>query len=348
MVRLKDIAERAGVSVMTVSKALRDEPDVSESTKTRLKLMAQEMGYLPDSIAQGLRNRKTKLFGLVIPSLANPVYVRMLLAIEERSYELGYDLLIAYTLHKQEREETCIRRFLSRRVDGLFISPVYRLESESRLYQELLARKIPTVLLGHAAPSCSQFAHVETDDATAGFAMTQHLLQLGHKRIAFLAGPPATPWTRERFEGYRRALRQAGLEVDEKLIFQAGETIEDGAKAAIQMINEGTDATAVQAVNDLVAAGCAEVFINQNVRIPEEFSVVGFGNSVLGEHFRVPLTSVDQPKHRLGTAAVEMMLQLLRGQRPEVKRLPAPLIIRASSGTAPATPVLGRLKPLQK
>src|SRR5579862_9691847 len=142
MVRLKDIAERAGVSVMTVSKALRDEPDVSESTKTRLKLMAQEMGYLPDSIAQGLRNRKTKLFGLVIPSLANPVYVRMLLAIEERSYELGYDLLIGYTLHKQEREETWIRRFLSRRVDGLFISPVYRLESESRLYQELLARKI--------------------------------------------------------------------------------------------------------------------------------------------------------------------------------------------------------------
>jgi DNA-binding LacI/PurR family transcriptional regulator len=348
MVRLKDIAERAGVSVMTVSKALRDEPDVSEATKTRLKVMAQEMGYLPDSIAQGLRNQKTNLFGLVIPSLANPIYVRMLLAIEERCYELGYDLLIGYTLHKQEREETCIRRFLSRRVDGLFISPVYRLESESRLYQELLARKVPTVLLGHAAPFCSQFAQVETDDATAGFALTQHLLQLGHKRIAFLAGPPATPWTRERFEGYRRALRQAGLEVDEKLIFQAGETIEDGAKAAIQMINEGTDATAVQAVNDLVAAGCAEVFITQNVRIPEEMSVVGFGNSVLGEHFRVPLTSTDQPKHRLGTMAVELMLQLLRGHRPEGKRLPAPVILRASSGTAPATPVLGRLKPLQK
>jgi LacI family transcriptional regulator len=114
------------------------------------------------------------------------------------------------------------------------------------------------------------------------------------------------------------------------------------------MINEGTDATAVQAVNDLVAAGCAEVFITQNVRIPEEMSVVGFGNSVLGEHFRVPLTSTDQPKHRLGTMAVELMLQLLRGHRPEGKRLPAPVILRASSGTAPATPVLGRLKPLQK
>src|SRR5690348_10667531 len=152
MVRLKDIAERAGVSIMTVSKALRDGPDVSEATRTRLKLMAQEMGYLPDGVAQGLRNRKSRLFGLIIPSLANPIYVRMLLALEERSYELGYDLLVGYTLHKQDREETCIRRFLSRRVDGLFLAPVYRLESESRIYQELLARKTPTVLLGHPAP----------------------------------------------------------------------------------------------------------------------------------------------------------------------------------------------------
>ena len=121
MVRLKDIAQKVGVSVMTVSKALRDEPDVSLSTKARLKSLAQEMGYVPDSTAQGLRNRKTRLFGLIIPSLANPIYVRMLLAIQERAYELGYDVLLGYTLHKPEREETCIHRFLSRRVDGLFV-----------------------------------------------------------------------------------------------------------------------------------------------------------------------------------------------------------------------------------
>jgi DNA-binding LacI/PurR family transcriptional regulator len=181
----------------------------------------------------------------------------------------------------------------------------------------------------------------------AGFAMTQHLLQLGHRRIAFLAGPPATPWTRERFEGYRRALRQSGIEVDEKLIFQAGRTFEDGAKAALQVINEASDATAIQAVNDLVAAGCAEVLLKQNLRIPEDISVVGFGNSALSEHFRVPLTTIDQPKHRLGAAAMESMLQLLRGNRPETKRLPAQLIIRASSGTPNATPLLERLKTLE-
>jgi len=346
MVRLKDIADRAGVSVMTVSKALRDEPDVSEATKTRLKLLAQEMGYVPDSSAQGLRTRTTKLFGLVIPSLANPIFARLVLAIQERAFDLGYDILVGYTFHNPDREETCIRRFLSRRVDGLFISPVYRLESEARIYQELLTRKTPTVLLGHTAPFCSQFVNVETDDVMGGFAVTQHLLQLGHKRIAFLAGPPATPWTRERFEGYRSALRQAGLDTDEKLIFQAGRTLEDGTKAAVQLINEASGATAVQGVNDLVAIGCAEVLLKQNLRIPQDISVVGFGNSALSEFFRVPLTTIDQPKHRLGSAAMDSMLQLLRGRRPEPKRLPAQLIVRASSGTAPATPELERLKTL--
>jgi DNA-binding LacI/PurR family transcriptional regulator len=348
MVRLKDIAERAGVSVMTVSKALRDEPDVSGSTKARLRVLAQEMGYVPDSTAQGLRNRTTKIFGLAIPSLANPIFARLVLAIQERAYELGYDILLGYTLHSPEREEACIRRFLSRRVDGLFLSPVYRLESEARIYQELAGRNTPTVLLGHTAPFCSHFVNVATDDLLAGYTMTQHLLGLGHRRIAFLSGPPATPWTRERFEGYRRALRQARLDVDEKLVFQAGRTIEDGAKAAVQMIHEASGATAVQAVNDLVAIGCTEVLLNQSIKIPADMSVVGFGNSIVSEHFRVPLTTIDQPKHRLGAAAMDSMLQLLRGHRPEPKRLAAQLVVRASSGTAPAIPILERLKTLNK
>ena len=344
MTRLKDIAERARVSVMTVSKALRDEPDVSAETKTRIKLLAQQMGYVPDSTAQGLRNRTTKLFGLVIPSVADPIFSRIVLALEERSYELGYELLLACTLNIPEREEACIRRFLSRRVDGLFVAPVYRLETEARIYQELLARKVPTVLLGHTAPFCNQFVAVETDDLLGGHAVAQHLLKLGHRRIAFLTGPAASPWAQERFEGYRRALRGAGLDVDDHLVFQAGRTTEDGAKAATQIIGESSDATAIQAANDLVAIGAAEVFLSQNVKIPEDLSIVGFGNTPLSEYFRVPLTTISQPKHRLGMAAADAMVQLLHGHRPESKRLAAELVVRASSGIAPATPPLKRLK----
>jgi LacI family transcriptional regulator, galactose operon repressor len=344
MVRLKDIAERAGVSVMTVSKALRDEHDVSATTKTRIKLLAQQLGYVPDSSAQGLRTRATKLFGLVISSLADPVVARMALAIGERVYESGYDLLLAQSVDIPEREEACLRRFISRRVEGLFITPAYRMATEARIYQELAARRVPTVLLGHAAPFCAGFVSVESDDLLGSYAATQHLLKLGHKRIAFLSGPLAAPWSQERFEGYRRALREAGLDVDEKLVFQAGWAIEEGAKATLQMINEGCDATAVQAVNDPVAVGCAQTLLKQGLRIPDDISVVGFGNILLSEHGCVPLTTVRQPKFRLGVAAVEIMQQLLRGSRVESRRLPAELVIRASSGIAPAIEPAKRLK----
>jgi DNA-binding LacI/PurR family transcriptional regulator len=333
MVRLKDIAHYTGVSVMTVSKALRDEPDVSAETKAKIKSLAQQMGYVPDSSAQGLRTKTTKLFGLVIPASTNPVYARMIFAIEERAHELGYDLLLAHTLNKAEREDACLRRLLSRRVDGLFITPVYRFEAEARIYRENVARKTPTVLLGPPAPFCKNFISVEIEEVAASFSVTKHLIDLGHKKIAYFTGPTAAPWAHERFEGYRRAHREAGLEVDDKLVFAAGGTVEDGAKATLQMLNEGCHPTAVQAVSDQVAIGCAETLLQQGLKVPVDISVAGFGNIMAAQYYRVPLTTIRQPKFRFGAAAVEMMMSLIRGEKASSRRLPAELIIRQS--TAP-------------
>ncbi|MCX6895103.1 MAG: substrate-binding domain-containing protein, partial [Verrucomicrobia bacterium] len=134
--------------------------------------------------------------------------------------------------------------------------------------------------------------------------------------------------------------REYGLDVDEKLVFQAGRTIEDGAKAALQMINEHSQVTAVQAVNDMVAVGCLKVLLEQGIKVPEQISVAGFGNVLLSEHCRVPLTTVRQPKFTLGTAAMEAMVKLLRGEQAEPRRLPAELVIRASTAAPPAKPAL--------
>jgi DNA-binding LacI/PurR family transcriptional regulator len=266
--------------------------------------------------------------------MTDPIFARMVLAIEGRAHELGYDIVFMHTLNSTEREEACIRRLLSRRVDGMFLSPVYRIDPESRVYQELQSLHTPTVLLGPAARFCSSFLSVQVEDLLASYAATQHLIGLGHKRIAFLSGPQAAPWSHERFEGYRRALREAGMDVDDRLVFQAGTTVEDGAKTAMQILNESCEATAVQATSDLVAVGCADALLNQGIRIPEDMSVVGFGNILTSEYFRVPLTTIRQPKFRLGLAAVDAMLHLLRHQPAESKRLPAELIVRASTGPA--------------
>lgn len=336
MVRLKDIARQAGVSLMTVSKALRNEPDVAPATRSRLKALAQQMGYVPDTSARGLRSKMTKLFGLVIPSITDPIFARIAFAVEERAHDMGYDLALAHTLNQSEREEECLRRLLSRHVDGIFIAPVYRFAAEARIYQEIRACGTPVILLGPPAPFCKAFPGAEVDELIASYNVTRHLLQLGHKRIAYLAGPQVAPWAHDRFEGYRRALREANLEADDKLVFQAGGTIEDGTKAALQMLNENCHATAVQAVNDLVAIGCATTLLKQGLKIPEDMSVAGFGNMLAAEYFRTPLTTVRQPKYRLGVAAVEMMGQLLRGEPVQTRRIPGELLKRESTAAPKA------------
>ncbi len=332
MIRLKDIALRSGVSVMTVSKVLRNAPDISAATKARVKIIADQMGYVPDSTAQSLRNRKTRFLGVVIPTVTDPTYTRIMLALEERAFDMGYELILSHHLHSEEREAACIQRMLARRVDGIFISPVYRHKTEAPIYQTLAAGKTPVVMLGHLAPFCSQFVNVETDEPIASRNVTEHLLQLGHRQIAFFAGPQFIPWCQERFEGYKKAFRDANIEMDDRLIFQAGLSIEDGAKAALQLVNEGVKATAIQAVNDMVAIGASNTFLSQGIRIPQDLSVAGFGNILTSEHYRVPLTTVRQPKHRLGSAAMDSMVQLLAQQRPESKQIRAELIIRQSTG----------------
>src|SRR4051812_13914596 len=149
MVRLKDIAHHAGVSVMTVSKVMRNAPDISAATKARVKSLAMQMGYVPDSTAQSLRTRTSRFLGVVISSITNPSFARVLLAIEERAHELGFEIILAQTLNSEEREEACIQRLMARRVDGIFISPVYRLKPDAPIYQALQARGTPVVILGH-------------------------------------------------------------------------------------------------------------------------------------------------------------------------------------------------------
>lgn len=333
MVRLKDIALRAGVSVMTVSKVLRDAPDISPATKARVKMLADEMGYVPDSLAQGLRTRTTRTIGLVISTVTNPILARAIVAIEEQAYELGYEVILAHSLNDPAREETVIRRLLSRRVDGLIISPVYRLAPSAPIYQELAQTKIPVVIWGHKAPFCAPFPSVESEDLLGAYSATQHLLSLGHRQIAYFAGPNVAPWNQERLDGYKRALREAQLEIDERLIFTAGNSIEDGETAALQMLNEGIRPTAIQCCNDLVAVGAASVLLKQGLKIPEDISIVGFGNILVGEYFCVALTTVHQPKFRIGSAAMESMRKLLKRESVDTKRLPTELVVRKS--TAP-------------
>lgn len=336
MVRLKDIAARAGVTVMTVSKVMHDAPDVSAATKARIRALAEEMGYMPNTMARSLRSRQSKLLGVVISAVTNPLFGRVLLALEQQAHAHGFDLLLAHSLNDPQREEQVIRRLLSRHVDGLLLSPVYRMQPTAPIYEELQRRHIKTVLLGHRAPFCQSFAAVETADFEASRQLTTHLLELGHRRIAYFAGPAVSPSNRERLEGYRAALREAGIEPEDRWVFHAGATIEEGEQTAAQLAQEMMRPTALMAVNDLVAIGAATFLLGQGWNIPRDISIAGFGNVLLAEYFRVPLTTVRQPKMRLGQVAFEVLQKLLQGEQVQSVRLPAQLVLRQSTAPPPA------------
>lgn len=331
MVRLKDIAERAGVSIMTVSKVLRDAPDISASTKARVRALSQEMGYVPHALAAGLRTRATRLLGIVIPGIVNPVYARLIMALEDRAFELGFELFLAHTLEKPEREELVLRRLLARRVEGLFVIPVPRLGDAPGIYADLARLNIPTVILGPAPSFCNRFARVAADESGASREVTQHLIGLGHRRIAFLAGPTVSPSSQARLDGYRRGLRDAGIEIDDRLVFQCGSGVEDGFQAGLELVRESLGVTALQGVTDLVAIGALNALLSQGVRVPEDVSVAGFGDILSAENARVPLTTVREPKFRLGLAAMEVMQKLLHGEAPEFRVLRAELVPRRST-----------------
>ena len=332
MVRLRDIAQRLGLSVMSVSRALRDSPDIAAATRARVRAAAHELGYVPNITARGLRTRSTTLLGVVVPSLLDPVFARLIAGLEERAREVGYELLTAQSQNLADREDACLRSFLARRVDGVFVWPAARLAPEAQSYEELRQRGQKLVVLGPVHPFCAGFLSVSSHDLPASLKATEHLLSLGHREIVHLRGPALSPSSRDRFEGYRRALRQAGLEVDDRLVFNAGNTIENGHTAALQMLHEGVRPSAIFAANDAVAIGAMEALLLQGLKIPQRVSVVGFGNIPLAGYCQVPLTTVRQPKRALGAAAMDLMLRLLRGEPVISALLPAELVIRASSG----------------
>lgn len=336
MVRLKDIAARAGVSMMTVSKVLRDAPDISAGTKSRVRRLAAEMGYVPDTLAQSLRTRTTKLLGLVVSSASNPMAARNIAVAQERAVELGYDLLLAQTSSDEAREETALRRMLARRVDGLIVAPVHRFARSAGVYAELKAARLPVVILGAHAGFTAGFANVEPDDRQGALQAVRHLIGLGHRAIGFLAGPPYAPWAQARLAGYQQALRESGVEVRDNLVFFAGQTIEDGQTAALQMLNEKARPTAIFAVNDFVAVGAARILLRQRVRIPGDVSLIGFGDGLLAENFAVPLTTVAQPQHRLASVAVDLLHEQIRGGVAVSQTLATELVTRESSGPPPS------------
>jgi len=275
------------------------------------------------------------MIGLVVPSINEEHISEVVSGVEDQLLEKNYSLLMAQSRGRVDREINVLKRMLDQRVDGLIVCPATRLTNYYEMFETIQGYNTPLVLIDRYPPVAPllQVPLVVSDDRMGGMIATQHLLDQGHQRILFIAGPTGASSAEERFEGYRKAMTAAGCGNVDEFVFAAGFDIASGRTAALQALQEGVNFTAVFAVNDLVAIGVAEVLLKQGLRIPEDVSIVGYGDLKVGEVFKVPLTTVHQPKIELGQAAVKILCELIETKKSEMRRLPVQLIIRES--TAP-------------
>ena len=342
-VSIKDIAEAANVTPGTVSRALRDSPRVNPDTKKRIQKIADRMGYSPDAQARSLVEGRTRTIGVVVTSMTDPFIGGIVQAVETTAQDHGYSVILASSADSSEREIAAAETLQSKRVDGVIVSS----SRVGVLHQGRLERLgVPVVLINSLVRHRGRYTFsIGVDNRLGGFLATEHLLQLGHRRIAYVAAPDDRSDNMERLSGYHDALSGAGIDPDPALLVR-GTGRAGGGERALPVLRALPDPpTAVFCYNDMTAIGLIHAAHGAGLSLPQELAVVGFDDIVFAPYVHPPLTTVAQPVAELGRRAMEMVLSLLpEGYAdPDAsadRTLPGRLVVRASSG-AKKLPVKG-------
>jgi LacI family transcriptional regulator len=331
-VTLRDVARMAGVHPATVSRALNEETRmlVNEETARRVLKAAEELDYQPNPIARGLKTNRSYTIGVLIPDLTNPLFPPILRGIEDGLEIASYTPLVANTDNDPERELLDSQTMRARQVDGIVAATARR---DHRLHDALIEAGIELVLVNRRQAELP-VSSATADDRMGMRLAVEHLISLGHDRIAHLAGPLDYSTGLDRYEGFHETMRAAGLEPEPALVRVAEAFTEaEGARLCRQLVEEGLDFTAVAAGNDLIALGCYDVFAEHGLRCPEEISVVGFNDMPFADRFQPPLTTIHIPHYEIGGAAAELMLERLQNPDadPRDVRLEPSLVVRGST-----------------
>ncbi|HHB90231.1 MAG TPA: LacI family transcriptional regulator [Anaerolineae bacterium] len=331
-VSIKDIAQLAGVSHSTVSRALQGTGRMSEETRERILTIAEELGYTPDALAQSLVRGRTKTVGVVVTTIADPFVAGIIDGIEQVAGDAGYTVILGASHMDPEREMAVVENLRQRRVDAVIVT-ASRVGSH---YTEHLQRfGVPIVLVNNMVEGEYLYA-IACDQREGARCATRHLLELGHKRIAYVGSPFREHSSQERQQGYEDALHEAGVTPDPSLISTPPLTqdVAVGRRAFQELWPQRP--TAIFAYNDLTAIGIMLAAREMRVRIPQDISLVGFDDIEVTEYVTPPLTTVHQPRQAMGRAAMEMALGLLHDERVQNQRLACRLVVRASTQAPPA------------
>jgi len=332
-VRLKDIAKDLGLSVVTISKVLRDHPDIAAETRERVLKRVKELDYHPNVLARGLVTGRSFLIGIVVPDLLHPFFAEVAKAIATAVRRRGYSLIISSSEEDPKLEAREIQQLVARQLDALVIAST---GNDTDAFERMDRHGQPYVLIDREFPGFSA-NFVGIDDEAAGRIATEHLVDQGCQRIAHIRGRDNSTGAR-RFEGYRRVLQRRGLEYSERFVVSRPvvdiESTRYGSEAMQLLLNEDPIPDGVFCYNDPLAIGAMNVILDAGLRIPEDIAVIGCGNLHYDGSLRIPLSSIDQHSQRIGEHAASILLKLIESKtraNPESIILSPSLVARAST-----------------
>lgn len=305
---LKEIAETLGISITTVSKALKNYPDVSEKTRKAVIALAEELSYTPNSFAVNLRTKESKTIGLIIPEVVHHFFSNVINGIIAEAEKKGYLVIILQSNESLELEKKQVALLINKRVDGIIMSLSNESNNDFHI-KEILRKEIPFVQFDKISKLIPS-SKVIINDQKAAMEAVQHLIDKGCKKIAHIRGPENPQNAIDRFIGYKKALEKNGIPYDSKLVYSCKNvTFEEGIEFAKQIVDEHPDVDGIFVITDLVAVGVLAYFNEKGIQVPNQIAVIGFSNWFMSQVITPKLSTVDQPSYEMGVAAFSLLLE---------------------------------------
>ncbi len=331
---IRDVAELVGVHHSTVSRALsrNKQSKISPSVVRKIERAAEKLGYFPNLVASSLKQNRSFAIGVLIPDLMNPVFPPIIRGIQDTVESIGYTVITANTDDEERKEQEALRMMQGRSIEGVIIATARR---EDPIVEECIKREIPFVLVNRMVDRVDVNA-VIVDEDFAVRSTLDHLINLKHRRIAHIAGPPHTSTGFERANTFKNYMRLHNLEPD--LVVVADKfTAEEGARGLKKLLGIDNSFTAVVAGSDLIALGCIDAMAEVGLMVPENVSIVGGNDIPFLSRMNPALSSVAIPKYEMGSQAAKVLLEVIAGERetPLVMRMQPRLIVRNSTAPAP-------------
>ncbi|MUP37280.1 LacI family DNA-binding transcriptional regulator [Labilibaculum euxinus] len=332
-VTIKDIAEKLSISVSTVSRALKNNPEISLTTREAVQKLAKELKYQPNPLAVALKTQKSNTIGVVVPQIVSSFYATVVKGIEQIADEHNYQVFVSSSNERIEKEEKNVNGFLNMRMDGIILSLTRATTTYDHIHK-IQDMGVPMVLFDRTSKEL-EVSKVVADDAAAAHTAVTHLINGGAKRVAFMTGPEFMLFGTNRLRGYKKALEDKNIPLDETLISRCDFTVEDAKSLALDLLSRVNRPDAIFAINDDMAIGAIAAAKELGLKIPNDLAVVGFSNSRRSRYMEPSVSTMDQNPKEVGREAARLLFEQME-KTPDAKAIKevvvhADLIVRTSS-----------------